>query len=151
MKPRPKNFPQQLDEAAQTDESKRLPLVQLAGSDAASKQLLAQHVAAHLGARLLRLPVELIPSDFSELETLMRLWDRESRLLPVALYVGMLMIRTRRPLISPRRRLSILLAQTSGLLMLDTHDLRPTRARILLVDVSKPTATEQRELWQSAE
>jgi len=53
-----------------------LPLVQLVGADAASKQMIAQQVAATFGLELHRLPADLIPTDFHELETLVRLWDR---------------------------------------------------------------------------
>ncbi len=106
-------------------------------------------MAARLGARLLRLPVELIPSDFTELETLLRLWDRESRLLPLALYMDAHDSDTS-IFDKPASPVCRFLARASGLLFLDTHDLRPTLGReSLLVDVSKPTATEQRELWQS--
>ena len=139
----------QLDQASQADESGRLPLIQLAGADATSKQLLAQHAAARIGAKLLRLPVELIPNDFTELETLLRLWDRESRLLPIALYVDA-HDSDGAAFDKPASSVCRFLARASGLLFLDTHDLRPTLGReSLLIDVSKPTATEQRDLWQS--
>src|SRR5690606_7507535 len=62
-------------------------LVQLVGGDSASKQLVAQRAARALGLVLYRMPVDSLPRGNAELETLVRLWLRESALLPVALYV----------------------------------------------------------------
>lgn len=120
----------------------RLPLVQLVGADTASKQLVAQHLAERFGLQLLRLPVELIPTDFSELETLLRLWDRESRLLPLALYVDAHDSEGLDKHASPASRF---FARASGLIILDTNEVRHTVGRpTLVLDVNKPTSDEQR-------
>ena len=55
-----------------------LPAIQLLGVDGASKRLVAAHVADKLGVRLYQLPAGLLPTSASELETLLRLWQRES-------------------------------------------------------------------------
>src|SRR5262249_40645299 len=67
-----------------------LPVVQLAGADAASKQLIAGEVAAATGLHLYRLPAALLPSQPADTETFARLWQRESLFLPLALYVDAL-------------------------------------------------------------
>jgi len=67
--------------------SERLPAVQLLGSDSPSKRLVAWHAAAALGLNLYRMPVRLLPAQAVELETLARLWQRQSLLLPVSLYI----------------------------------------------------------------
>jgi hypothetical protein len=54
---------------------------------AGSKQLVARWVAAQLGRSLMRLSVEALPSGLVELEALRRLWQRESLLLPLALFL----------------------------------------------------------------
>jgi hypothetical protein len=64
-----------------------LPLIQLAGSDVQSKQLVASHATSALGLRLLRLPAALMPTHAPELETLARLIEREMVLWPFAIYV----------------------------------------------------------------
>src|SRR5262249_25152568 len=65
-----------------------LPVIQLAGSDAPSKHLVAAHAITQLGQRLLyRIPLEMLPTQPAELETLARLWQRESLLLPFAFYL----------------------------------------------------------------
>src|SRR5262249_35111750 len=63
------------------------PVVNLIGTDSASKQVLARQASAALGLELVRLPAGLLPEHVGELETLARLWQRESALLPVALYL----------------------------------------------------------------
>ncbi|MBC8115460.1 MAG: ATP-binding protein, partial [Candidatus Saccharimonas sp.] len=125
-----------------------LPLVQLVGADVASKQLVAQQVASTFGLELQRLPADLIPADFHELETLLKLWDREHRLLPVALYIDASesdAAQLERPS-SPQSRF---LARAGGLVFLDAPDLRHLKGRpSLSFDIAKPTATEQRDLWR---
>jgi hypothetical protein len=64
-----------------------LPVVQLLGSDSVSKQAIAQTIAAAFGAQAYRLSAELLPVAIAEQETLSRLWQRESQLLPLALYL----------------------------------------------------------------
>ena len=124
-----------------------LPLVQLVGADVASKQLVAQQVASTFGLELQRLPAELIPTDFHELETLLKLWDREHRLLPVALYVDASESEAAQ-LEKPSSPQSRFLARAGGLVFLDAPDTRHLKGRHCLpFDIAKPTATEQRDLW----
>ena len=65
----------------------RPPVIQLLGMDGISKQVVAWQAAAEFGLQLYRLPVELLPAQVADLETLARLWQRESVLLPIALYL----------------------------------------------------------------
>ena len=66
-----------------------LPLFQLVGSDSASKLAVAGHIAARLGLTLYRLPADAVPLQTGDHETLVRLWQRESALMPTALYVDL--------------------------------------------------------------
>ncbi len=126
----------------------RLPLVQLSGSDSTSKQLVAQRVAAAFGLDLLRQPIDAVPSDLAELETLLRLWERESRLLPIGLYIDASEAEARgteRPS-GPHLRF---LARAAGLVFVDSPEARPAVGRASITfDIAKPTPAEQRELWQ---
>ncbi len=74
-----------LQHLKQASPTQLLPVIQLLGTDKQSKQLIAWHTAATLGVHLYRLPVGLLPTQITELETFIRLWQRESLLLPIAL------------------------------------------------------------------
>jgi ATPases of the AAA+ class len=123
-----------------------LPVVQLLGSDSTSKQAIAQTIAAAFGAQAYRLSAELLPSATAEQETLLRLWQRESQLLPLALYLDAAEVeRGDATAILVKR----FLARAGGLSFVDAREPWASAAtRALSVDVAKPTAVEQRTLWQ---
>jgi AAA+ superfamily predicted ATPase len=124
------------------------PLVQLLGVDAASKQLIAHHVAAELGLRLYRMPVELLPSHAADLEQLARLWQRESRLLPIALYLDAY-DSDNAAVYGPASPLKRFVARIDTLCFLDTRDVRAGIGPSALVfDVAKPTVAEQHDAWR---
>ncbi len=134
----------------QADPTSPLPLVQLVGSDAASQQLMAQQVATSLGLRLYRLPVELLPAQTRELDILARLWQRESLLLPLALYLDTHELDASSPAgqASPLARF---LAHSNGLYFLGTREgLRHLGKPTLTQAVAKPTPTEQQQVWEQA-
>lgn len=123
-----------------------LPAVQLLGSDSVSKQAIAQTVAAAFGAQAYRLAAELLPAAVAEQETLLRLWQRESQLLPLALYLDAAEVERGDATATWVRRF---LARSSGLVFVDAREpWAGTAAQALSVDVAKPSAVEQRALWQ---
>ncbi len=63
-----------------------LPVVQLIGGDDASRAAVAAETAKQLGRHLYRAAADSLPSTAPEVEQLARLWQRETVLLPVALY-----------------------------------------------------------------
>ena len=65
----------------------RIPVVQLTGGDRLDRQEIARRSAAALELDLVRLDAALLPAMIVEVEPLARLWNRERRLLPLALYV----------------------------------------------------------------
>lgn len=130
------------------------PVIQLVGLDALSKQLVAQQAAAALNLHLNRLPIELLPTQPADLETLARLWQREGFLLSVALYLdapeadGPTLSEGSTPTaLSPLRRF---LARSQGIFFLGTREIRsglgPTT---IAVEVNKPTPSEQQVVWAS--
>lgn len=130
--------------------------VHLFGADSASKELVAQRVAQRLGCRMYRLPIELLPKDPLELETLARLWERESSLLPLALYFDARDIDGAHaaeaspsgPIPGTLRRF---LSQSNSLVFLSTRELPGTAgAALLSAEVQKPTPLEQRAAWAAA-
>jgi len=128
----------------------RLPVVQLLGADGLSKQLVAQVAAQSMGLRLYRMPAELLPSQAGEMETLARLWQRESVLLPVALYLDASSIEQIAPE-GPGVLVNRFLARSSGLFFLDTREMWASLSVPSLVfDIQRPTPQEQQATWQAA-
>lgn len=134
-----------VDDLHQVPANEALPAVQLVGSDSASKQAIAYAVANALGARPYRLSADLLPGTIAEQETLLRLWQRESRLLPIALYVEAADTERGDASAALRR----FLVRAGGLNFIDTREPWSSGAmHTLSVDVAKPTPVEQRNLWQ---
>ena len=130
------------------------PPVQLVGSDSISKQLVAQHAAGRLDLNVYRIPAEHIPSQPADLEALARLWQRESTLLPVALYIDAHELRSEagRDAPAPDRfgPLQRLLARGQGVFLVSVREPRPELPFAHAVDVGKPTAAEQHAAWVDA-
>lgn len=125
-----------------------LPIIHLTGSDAATKRLIAQHAAAALGVQTFRLPVELLTAQASELETFARLWQRESLLLPVALYVDAHESERLNAADGATTTLDRFLSRVSGIVFLDTVNAWPElRQPAVTIDVVKPSSVEQQEAW----
>ncbi|NUM43471.1 MAG: ATP-binding protein [Anaerolineales bacterium] len=131
----------------------RPPFIQLVGADAISKQFVAWHTTAQLELTLLRLPAESLPGQVGELETLARLWERESRLLPLALFLDAQETDERSDAekgsaseASPLRRF---LSRSRGAFFLSTREVWPGLGGVV-VDVEKPTPAEQRAAWAVA-
>ncbi|MBT2117123.1 ATP-binding protein [Dyella sp. LX-66] len=123
-----------------------LPTVQLVGVDSTSKQAIAQTVAAGFGAQAFRLSAQLLPQGIAEQEALVRLWRRESLLMPVALYIDASAIDGADAASGPIRRF---LARAGGLLFVDTREpWNDNGTHALSADVTRPTSLEQRSLWQ---
>jgi AAA+ superfamily predicted ATPase len=111
----------------------------------------AQQAAQQLGLFLYRLPAELLPAQAAELETFVRLWQRESLLLPIALYLDAHETEGTTASEGQAPPLHRFLSRSGGLLFLSSRDVRPNLDRpTLLIDIDKPTIDEQRELWQAA-
>ncbi|NJK52111.1 MAG: ATP-binding protein [Leptolyngbyaceae cyanobacterium SU_3_3] len=126
-----------------------LPMIQLLGSDRASKQWVAAAVADFFDLPLYRMRVELLPTHASDLETLIRLWQREIRLFPVALYLDGTAIEGGSSEKGAVAALQSFLDNIHGLFFLDVREQsaqleQPT----LSFEVAKPTPLEQRQVWQ---
>jgi hypothetical protein len=124
-----------------------MPFIQLVGIDGASKQIVAAHAAAAIGRRLYRLPVDALPQQSGDLELLVRLWQRESALLPVELYVDAQDAETAASSASATL-LRRFLSRSDGILMIAVRESWASAAHeSWTVDISKPTVEEQREEW----
>jgi hypothetical protein len=135
----------------QVPAGQKLPVIQLLGSDAPTKQLVAVHVAAELGLRAYRLPSELLPAQAAELETLARLWQRESLLLPLALYLDVSACEGEGSQTAQAAAVNRLLGRIGGITFVDTREVWVGSGEsTLLADVAKPTMVEQRTAWAAA-
>jgi hypothetical protein len=126
------------------------PVIQLVGSDAPSKQLIAQHTVAALGLHLYRLPAELMPSHTGDLETLARLAERETALWPLAIYLEVREGTSEKSpdLYAPVDRF---LARNNGMVFLDVREARREFSReTITIDVARPSAAEQANAWATA-
>jgi len=127
-----------------------LPLIQLLGTDSASKYLVATAAAERVGRKVYRLSPELLPAQHAEMEVLSRLWQRESLLLPLALYVDAQEMDAGSETMS-QVALRRFLAQCEGLVFLGTREFWPRIDRpSSAVEVRKPTPAEQERAWSLA-
>jgi len=118
--------------------------IQLLGMDSVSKQDVAGASAKALGLQLFRVPAELLPLQSSELESLARLWQRESYLLPFALYMDGAEENDG----SASQALQRFVSRFNGLIFVDTREIRPgLGASGMAFDVQKPAVTEQQAAW----
>jgi hypothetical protein len=120
--------------------------VQLLGTDAGSKQVVAGLVCQTLGLRPYRLDWSLLPAAPGDLEALARLYQRQCLLLPIALYLD-----AETGDGTPAGVVDRLLSRVGGVVFLSTRNLWPDTAHApIAVEVTKPTAAEQQAVWTEA-
>jgi hypothetical protein len=125
-----------------------LPLIQLVGLDTSSKQLVAYNAAVMCSRYLFRIPLEMLPSQPAELETLARLWQRESLLFPIMLYLD---AQETEPAAEHLLSLNRFLAHCDGFFFLSVREAWSHLGRAhLALDVAKPTTAEQKTAWTMA-
>ncbi|MEG9436336.1 ATP-binding protein [Edaphobacter sp. HDX4] len=125
--------------------SGRIPVVQLLGSDTDAKQALAIGAAQALGRRVYRISEEVLPNHNTDLDLLIRLWERESTLLPLALYVDAQDSDGPNAAQSSLRRF---LTRVDGIMFLACRDQLPGLGRASLsIDVARATPEEQQIAW----
>ncbi len=122
------------------------PVLQLCGDDRSGQQAIARAVSQHFKLPLYRLNASMLPTAPQELQTRLRLWEREYRLQPSVLLLDC----TASERTDPSREAAIAywLEHLDAALLLATRDRRPPQQRPLLgFDVSLPTSQEQHQLW----
>ncbi len=123
-------------------------VIHLTGEDTFSKQTVASAVAAQFGLRAFRISAGQLPAHAGELETLARLWFRESLLLPVALYLDASDFAAADPLST---QISRFLSKTDGVIFLDAKSSGSGLARrVYSASIEKPSYAEQRKAWEAA-
>jgi hypothetical protein len=134
---------------SQADNTGRLPAVQLCGLDPAAKRGIAAAACAAHGLHLCVLPADLVPSGAAELDTLLRLWEREA-----VLGAGALLVDCDDVDLADHARVAAttrLLTRVGGALLFTGRERWHVAHRpVVALDVPRPSTTEQRALWLQA-
>jgi ATPase family associated with various cellular activities (AAA) len=125
-----------------------LPVVQLYGKETSAKRMLAASACTDLGLNLNLLSANTLPVNTHESESLRRLCEREAMLVASALYLDCDEIE---PEAGQQAVIRRWIETTRCPLIVSNRERRSTGERSSLsLEVGKPTAAEQRELWQTA-
>jgi ATPase family associated with various cellular activities (AAA) len=127
--------------AARAFGSSPQPVVQLCGDDPDGQQDAAAHAALECGWTLFTLHEADLPPLGPELNQLIKLWEREARLLSAAL-----LLRCPSGMLSASARHAA--ERLAGPLFLGCSEAERLDRPSLRFDVSKPPPTEQKHLWQ---
>jgi hypothetical protein len=121
-----------------------LPVVQLCGNDANARHGVAAAACASAGLNLHSVGAEVLPNDAREMESFIRLWEREAVLATSALLVE---CNDAENLLAVVR----FIERVRGVAFLSSRERLQLRHRSALTfDVAKPTAKEQGALWKNA-
>ncbi|MBD2455431.1 ATP-binding protein [Nostoc sp. FACHB-87] len=126
-----------------------LPIVQLCGEEVTAKWAIAATACEHVDLNLYRLSAQAIPQERRELETFLRLWQREVILSDRALLVDC--DGGYHNDVAQESALHQLLEEIGGIVLVSSRDRRRLPQRpSLTIEVSKPTPTEQQAIWKAA-
>jgi AAA+ superfamily predicted ATPase len=125
-----------------------LPVVQLTGADPAATRMIAAAACAMLGLRSLAIAPEALPAAGEELETLMRLAEREAALLPCALFIDVTDLEAEDPRTAVVRRF---VDRSSAPILLGVRDRWYDGPRdSATMEVTRASAEERRTVWRLA-
>ncbi len=125
------------------DPAARLPLVEILGPDPVVRQGLASAMAERAGLLLYELAADRLPPHGTELADLIRLWQRETMLLPLALYIDVSDARAEEATSLPG-----VLRDLAGPVLVGCREPLPVPGRTYsLVDGRRPDQDEQEQLW----
>ncbi len=120
-------------------------VVQLLGTDPDSNLALAQTVCRGLNRKLFRIAASEFPSHVAELESFARLWQRESILLHLGLYIDASQLDSAS---AEAVTLQRFLQKQAGLVFVGLSD-APLRwdGHSYIAEIAKPSASEQYDSW----
>lgn len=123
-----------------------VPIMQLVGPDTDSKLAVANETCKTLNRRLYRIGFNDLPTQLAEIETFARLWQRETLLLPIALYIDAQDIGGGHN--ESNAAIKRFLSREPGFVFLGVRDTPFSLNNAnFSVEVNKPTAGEQRDAW----
>ena len=121
----------------------RLPLVEVLGADPTVRRGLASAIAGRADLLLHELATDRLPRSGLDLADVARLWERETMLLPLALYIDVSDV--------PAEELATLtglLRDLNGAVLVGCREpLAVPGQAFRLVDARRPSRAEQEELW----
>jgi AAA+ superfamily predicted ATPase len=130
-------------------EAGRFPVLQLCGMEAASKQAIAAKACADLGLNLLVMSADALPADQTQQNLLKSLCDREYILNKSAIFLDCDHLESNEAW--REATVARLIDTIKCPLIISSRDRRTQRQRPLItLEVSQPTAHEQRIIWQNA-
>lgn len=125
-----------------------LPVVYLCGPDSPDRQDIAASAFARLGFRLSMLSVGSLPVNQGELESMVRLWEREAAL------GGSILLLECHDLsgqdAATHQVKQLVDRMRSGLIVSSRVRLGKSQLASLAIDIEKPLQAEQRELWRKS-
>jgi len=134
---------------SQATQTSSLPIVQLCGSETASKRAIAVAACELVGLKLNVINAVAIPVGFGELNQLMRLWEREYWLRASALLLDCDELDQTDA--ARENAIAQLSESISSPLIITSQERRRSRLRPLIsLDVRPPSTSEQRLVWQNA-
>ena len=138
-----------VDELDARRDAERLTTFQLVGRDQQSKVAVAQAAAASLGLLLYVLKADTAPAPGEDQEHFVRLWHRESALLPIALFAETSGVSEgSAPQLATITRLA---SRGLSVTFVDAEQPLPELTGMsVILEVRKPTPAEQREAWADA-
>lgn len=134
---------------ANSAEGNSLPVIQLCGNEVADKRAIAVTACAALGLGIGLVSALSVPTGASELDGFIRLWGREAVLNNCAMLLECQELEAS----DTARAGSInkLIENLNSPLIISSLERQRTwRKSMLTFDVSKPTSSEQRDIWQHA-
>jgi ATP-dependent 26S proteasome regulatory subunit len=132
-----------------SESARVMPVVQLCGEELPDKRAIAVAACAAMRLHVGSISGQSVPIGASELDGFLRLWGREAVLTNCALLLECHeMDSGDAPRASAINRL--IEGLNSPLIISTVARLRPSHKAILTFDVQKPSAGEQRDIWQGA-
>src|SRR5690554_4519329 len=125
-----------------------LPLIFIKGAEINDKTSMVEHICSELNQRLYRLPASLIPENPKELDTLVKIWNRESALSSAALILDYNDVDKTN--VAQTQSLITFCEKLSGLTFISGRKwmIYPNR-QLLIYEVEKPSSEEQISLWKN--
>ncbi len=126
-------------------ETTKTPVIELTGQDIKSKRSIATKVSQSLGLHLHAIDLKAVPNQTNDFETFIRIWQRESRLMPLALSSD-----NESTSDSEKVLLTRLIDRTNTIHFLFIEEPTPNSIEnTFSIEVNKPTPEEQLHIWQT--
>jgi hypothetical protein len=126
-----------------------LPILQLCGGDRGGRYAVAAAACDLLGLKLLVFPQSAIPRTPDELDLLIRLWEREAHLSPLAALIEIEELEPAEAQAAAAAAGRMTERLRAPLMVSVREHLRLTERTAFFFDVTRPTMGEQKDLWNS--